>query len=256
MSDLQSLRTLIANIAPGNVDSLVDIFSYQGFNPEMVIKHFLAIKQSKSIGDGTFADDLKALICLGVISGNYTNKNREKRDEKGVIMADNLFTKYDLHVGSIGDKKKAVTLPRVLLTFPILTSKISLLCPEKNYSGPFDSSSLPHYMKNAVFPSLVPKNTKPKTAQMFMIAFCCYSCDQSYAINPSFKSKSPKEIYDIQYPFVEISFNSPEPSASARKEYFKTFTIEPSHFLPVITKYKDLVNPGFEIPTPAQVGTE
>jgi hypothetical protein len=249
MSDIQSLKTLIGNISPGDLSSLIDIFSYQGFSPEMVFKHLLGIKTAKSIGDGTFSDDIKSMVCLGVISGNYTNKNREKRDEKGVTLADGLFAKYDLHMGSLGEKKKAVTLPRILLSFPVLTSRISLLCPEKNFSGPFDSSTLPHAMKTVVFPSLIPKSLGAEVRKMMLIVYCCYSCDQTFAINQSTKSLSPKEVFNMQYPFVEISFNSSEPNESDRESYFKTLSVKAAAMNSVISKYKELINPSYQPPS-------
>lgn len=253
MSDLTAFKALIANITPGDLTAIITIFSYQGFNPEMVMKHLLEIKQSASISDQDFNTDLVALLCLGVISGNYTSKNQKKRDEKGTKMADDLYAKYKLKMGSIGADKKAVTLPRVLLTFPLLTSKVSLMCPEKNYPGPFNSSILPHSMKNPVFPALIPASAEKKTRDLLMLVFCCYTSDQSMAINDTMKTMPPADVFKKQMEYVEIGFKSPEPPQSDRDSYFRlvlkaTIAKGADDILKVAEKYKNIVDNSYVVP--------
>lgn len=253
MSDLIAFKNLIKTLVPSALDDLITIFSYQGFSPEMVMKHFLEIKTSKDITDNDFKKDLTALICLGVISGNYTSKNKEKRAEEGTKQADELFTRYNLHMGSLGTNKRAVTLPRVLLTFPTLTSDIALMCPEKNFSGPFGTSSLPHIMKTAVFPSLIPSNVDKPLKDYLLMLYCCYTCDQTRAINNSMKNAPDSEIYKKQYDYVEISHKSIEPSEGTRVDYYKKI-VQPAlksgkeGMKAVASKYIELVDPKYTIP--------
>jgi hypothetical protein len=253
MSDISAIKTLIGQFVPGDISSLISIFTYQGFNPEMVMKHFVSIKTKKSISDTQFQNDLLALLCLACISGNYTNKNKDKRDEKGTAKANELFQLYELKMGSVGNDKRSVTLPRVALTFPILTCRVGVLCPEKNFSGPFSSSSLPHVMKNSVFPSLLPTDLGTKTKSALLLAYCCYTCDQSKAINPDLKSASSNDLFHKQYSYVEISHGSPEPDNTSRKAFFKSDIqagIEAGWqgVITVLNTYKGLVDSNYALP--------
>jgi hypothetical protein len=253
MSDVNVIRALIQNISPGDVTNLIAIFSYQGFNPEMVMKHLSKVKLAKAISDDDFSADITALICLGCIAGNYTDKNKQKRDEKGTARADELFSRYELTMGSIGNNKRAITLPRVILTFPILTFKVMMLCPERNFTGPFSTSSLPQSMKNAVFPALIPTDIGPKSKKALLLAYCAYTSDQSKAINASMRSLPIDEVFRKQFEFVEIGHSSPEPSNDARKAQFKVIKKHLEDGWPaiveVLKKYQSLVDKSYEIPT-------
>lgn len=253
MADVSAIRALISDLSPGDITSLIAIFSYQGFNPEMVMKHLSEIKKTKAITDEKFKEDLVALICLGCIAGNYTGKNKDKRDEKGTAKADELFALYSLTMGSVGSNKRAVTLPRVLLTFPIMTHRVMMLCPERNFSGVFSTAQLPQTMKNAVFPSLIPSDFGPNSKTALLIAYCCYTCDQTKAINKDAKNKSAAELYEDQYAYVEIGHRSPEPPEADRKKEFLKIVIDIQANWPgivgVLEKYKTLVNKSYTIPT-------
>lgn len=257
MSDASAIRALIADLTPGDLTSLIAIFSYQGFNPEMVMKHLSEVKKSKAISDENFKKDMTALICLGCITGNYTGKNKDKRDEKGTAKADELFALYGLKMGSVGTDKRAITLPRILLTFPIMTHKVMMQCPERNFSGPFSSSQLPQVMKNAVFPALIPTDLKVSLKIALLNAYCGYTCDQTKAINEKVKGQSPQELFSTQYAYVDVGHKSPEPTDAERKKYFLGFRdalgANWAGVIVVLTKYKELVNQSYVIP--AQFGT-
>lgn len=221
MSDSNALRALVLSITPGDIADIIAIFAYQGFNPEMVFKHLAAIKAKKNITDDIFTQDITTLVCLGCIAGNYTAKNKDKRDEKGTAKADELFAKYELAMGSIGTNKRAVTLPRVLLTFPVLTHKINIVCPERNFPGPFQSSSLPQIMKSPVFPALIPSGFGTNSKTALLIAYCSYTCDQSKAINPDAKTATLVDIFNKQFGYVTIGHQSPEPAEPERQKLWK-----------------------------------
>jgi len=251
-TEITEFVSLVSGIGLDGLSSLVPLFMYQGFNPEMVLKHFLEIKKSKGILDGEFQSDMLTLICLGVMSGNYTSNNKNKIDDKGRDKADALFTKYQMKIGSVGQDKKAVTLPRVLATFPILTSNVAMsdTCPEKNYPGGFFASeNLPKALKTPVFPALIPAKAKDDIKKFLMIACCCYSADQSKAINPAHKAADAKTIYQEQWQYVEISHQSSQPTQSMREIHIKTMKLEYTDIVKVVEKYKSLVDPSYEIPT-------
>jgi len=253
MSDASAIRQLMSTLIPGDLSELITIFSYQGFNPEMVMQHLAQIKTENQISDQEFHKDMEVLLCLAAISGNYTPKNKEKRDEKGTAKADALFARYKLKTGSVGTEKKAVTLPRVVLTFPIGSSRVSLDCPEKNFVGPFTSTSLPHVMKTPVFPALIPSDFGEQSKRALLIAFCCYTCDQAKSINEELKKSDPAEVFRKQWEYVEIGHKSPEPQEKERKLYFSSSVVPLLEqgwpgIVEVLRQYKQKVNSRYDIP--------
>jgi hypothetical protein len=247
--ELNEFINLVNAIDLAGLDVLVSLFMYQGFNPEMVLKHLMEIKKSKSISDEEFRIDMLTLICLGVMSGNYTEKNKKKIDPAGKDKADNLFVKYKMKVGSVKDDRKAVTLPRLLATFPIMTSKVNMsdLCPEKNYPGPFNSSELPKALKTPVFPSLIPSKFNENVKTFLMTASCCYSADQSFAINEKTAGKGADVIFKEQWQYVDISYKSSQPSQTERENYMKGLKIDYDAIVKTLRKYQELVDKEFSI---------
>lgn len=207
---------LLSSVSADGMDEFVTLFAYEGFNPEMVHEHFAKIRETQGIGSDEFVNDMRALITLGAMKGNYTLRNAGKISEEGRRKADALYKKYKLKQGSLGSDKKAVTLPRILSAFPELTTRVVLKAPVRDFGT--QTGQLARIMKNPVFPSLVPKSMDGPAAQTLLYLYTVYSADQSIAIS---QVKDFGEAFAAQSQFVTIAFNSSVPAEATRKIMIK-----------------------------------
>lgn len=222
-------------MAIDDIGDFISMFMYQGFNPEMVHAHFAHIKHKKAISNEHFIADLRSLIIVGVMMGNYNDHNSGKIQESGKSAADALYVKYELHKGSVGTNKKAITLPRVLASFPIVTIRITLKCSSRNYNGVFSANALPHAMKTQVFPSVIPRTMRSDVLKVLLIASACYTTEQTITI--SNMKGEPKDIIKEQMKYTQVSFSSSVPSDRERETFFKTLHIPHSAVATVIEAY-------------------
>jgi hypothetical protein len=206
-----SVYDLVAGANSSGIDELFILFAYEGFNPEMVHEHFAKILTEKSITKDEYLKDLKALITLGAMKGNYTLRNAGKISDAGRAKADALYKKYNMKVGGLGTDRKAIILPRVLSAFPELTARIILKAPPRDFGT--QTGHYPKIMKNPVFPALVPKTLPGRCARALLYLYCVYSAHQSLAIS---QEKDYKAAFDAQMPFITIAFNSSVPPEKTR----------------------------------------
>lgn len=211
MSSGQMVYDLLSAASTEGLEEFVTIFAYEGFNPEMVHQHFANIMEKLGMGKDEFLGDMKALITLGAMKGNYTLRNAGKISDQGRKKADSLYKKYELKQGGLGGDKKAIILPRVLSAFPELTTKVIRRTPDRDFGT--NTSNFPRIMKNPVFPSLVPKSLPGPAAKTLLDLYTVYSADQSLAIS---QEKDFATAFSVQSQFVTIAFNSSVPVESVR----------------------------------------
>jgi len=234
MTSASSVYDLIASLDTSGVEEFSTLFAYEGFNPEMVHAHFAKIMTSKGISNQEFTDDMRALITLGAMKGNYTMRNSAKISEQGRSKADSLYKKYELKQGSLMGDKKAIILPRILSAFPELTTKVILKVPARDF-GP-KTAGLPKFMKNPVFPSLIPKAMNENAKHTLLWLYTIYSAEQSIVI-----AQEPKPdfatAYKTQKQFVNIAHNSTVPPEATRVSMFKGKLDE---IVQAVSSHKDL----------------
>jgi hypothetical protein len=195
---------------------------YQGFSPQLVHEHLQAVKQSKNISNTQFQSDMKMIILIGVIMGNYNDNNSNKITDQGKQSGDALMMKYELKKGGISQEKKVVNVPRVMAAFPIMTSKIALMVNPREYSGVYNSNLLPNFFKVSVSPSLIPRNL-PSEVRMFLLNMCnVYLAEQTMAIR---NMSNALEAYNFQWRYTEISHKSTEPSDDERTSHLLSFVL-------------------------------
>jgi len=240
MSTALSVYDLIATVDTTGVEEFSTLFAYEGFNPEMVHAHFAKIINDKGIGESEFVGDMRALITLGAMKGNYTMKNAGKISEAGRAKADSLYKKYQLKQGSLGGDKKAIILPRVLSAFPELTTKVIMKVPPRDFGS--KTTKLPKFIKNPVFPSLVPKSLNRDSARVLLWLYTVYSAEQSLVISGE---KDFAAAFTSQKQFVDIAFNSSIPSEETRIRMFRT---QVDALVQAVSDHKDLSDG--EVPSP------
>lgn len=234
MSSASRTYKLISVADSTGVEAYTLLFAYAGFNPEMVHAHFDKILNDKGIGEAEFIDDMRALITLGALKGNYTLRNAGKISDEGRERADAMYKKYEMKQGSLSGDKKAIILPRVLSAYPELTTKVIMKTPPRDFG--LRTSKLPNFMKNPVFASLIPKKLESNARQTLLWLYTVYSADQSLVISAE---KDFNIAYGVQSQFVTIAFNSSVPSEEMRTSIFKAALEE---IVLAVNNHKDLTD--------------
>jgi len=247
MADSIQVQSLVNKIDVDDLAAFTALFMYQGFSPEMVFAHFAKILKEKGIENEEFQTDVKTLLVMGVIMGNYNSNNSSKISDEGKVKGDTLMAKYELKMGGIGKDRKKVNLPRIMAAFPIITTKISLGCPPRNYGGAFGADGLSAVMKTSVFPSLIPSTLPKSITSALLVAANAYATEQTMAIS---KQKDVKATYAAQLKFTEISYHSSVPSVKDRKSYIKTVEISHGALSTVISTASEIL--GAKVPMPTK----
>lgn len=233
MSDSETIYRLVAEIGVGDVESIASAFLYQGFSPELVLKHLAKIKESKGISSSQFSIDIKTLVTIGVVMGNYNEHNSARISDDGKIQGDALIAKYELKKGSIGNEKKAVTIPRIVATFPIFAVKIMQVIGTKTYNNYFGCSSLPPFMRTGVFPSLIPSTVDTAVRNILMLVCACFTTEQSMVIS----KQNAKTAMETQKKFAIVSYQSSVPKDDERQRFFSTLRFNYDVLARVVDKY-------------------
>jgi len=223
---------MVSSADTQGMEEFTTLFAYEGFNPEMVHRHFAKIMTDKAIGESEFLRDMRALITLGALKGNYTMRNAGKISEAGRAKADELYRKYNMKQGSLGGDKKAIILPRVLSAFPELTTKVIVKAPPRDFGT--TTTKLPNFIKNPVFPSLIPKSLAGPSVATLLWLYTVYSAEQSLAIS---QEKVFKNAFSAQRQFVTIAFNSSVPPETTRIKMFKASI---DQIVQAVSDYKNL----------------
>ncbi|QVL22809.1 nucleocapsid, partial [Wardell virus] len=234
MATALSGYTMISSADTTGVEEFSTLFAYEGFNPEMIHEHFAKVITEKGIGESEFVADMRALITLGAMKGNYTMKNAGKISEAGRTKADGLYKKYNMKQGSLGGDKKAIILPRVLSAFPELTTKVILRTPPRDFGT--KTTRLPKFIKNPVFPSLIPKSANGDVVKTLLWLYTVYSAEQSLVIS---QEKNFDAAFSAQKQFVTIAFNSTVPDEVTRIRMCKAALDE---IVQAVSDFKDLTD--------------
>jgi len=219
MSDTVVAQRLIEDMDVQSIDDFASFFMYQGFSPQLVFDHLAKIKREKSIGEDEFKLDVKAIIVMGVIMGNYNDHNSNRISTDGKAKGDQLIEKYKLKKGRIGKDRKDVNVPRILAAFPIVSSKVAMCAAVRQYGDEFSTSYLPKCLKAPVFPALVPRQIEIDVRSALLVLSNAYSSEQTIAISPI---KDPLEAYNKQKNYTRISNSSSVPPEDKRIAYIKT----------------------------------
>lgn len=211
------LATSSLKIVEDDISSFIALFAYAGFNPEMVHDHFSRIRKEKDISMDDFLLDLKTIVVLGAMKGNYTTKNSGKISKEGKTKADDLYAKYQMKKGEVGADRRSITLPRVLSAFPEVTARIVLRCPDKNFGT--RTTGLSKLIKSPVFAAIVPNSMDTKVKTYLLNLYNIYSAEQTLAIS---KVTTFDEALEKQRQYTEIAHNSVVPSETMRIAIFKS----------------------------------
>jgi len=190
------------------IEETIDLFAFDGFDPEVVYKHFIIVKTELKCKMVELKADLVTLLTIGHLKGNINQNNIKGLSKEAKHVFKNLVSRWALAL-KVEDKKLDVTIPRIVLAFPREVTMIAKK-HKKEYAGPFHSSQLPWYMKTSVFPSLVPAGIN--SHMHFLVAGTLYACDQSMALRKDklvvMTSDQRMDLFSRQLAFTMTAFNS------------------------------------------------
>jgi hypothetical protein len=202
------------------IDSLEKLFVYQGFSAETVLKHFADIMKEKNIDQSVFQSDLKNLLVMSIMLGNVVDPNNVRVSPEGKVRIREIMEKYKISYGSVSKDNNAVSLPRIMATFPIQASRVQMnLSTVKDFGFSLGTADLPKCMKISIFPSLIPQSIPEKMKKAILFLANAYSTELSLAIG---KNKDLDEVFQNQMKFTKIGFESSHPSEKFRSLHLKT----------------------------------
>lgn len=248
MSNIDVVTSLVKEMDVGDVSAFTALFMYQGFNPEMVFAHLAKVKESKNLSNETFLTDIKTLMVIGAVMGNYNETNSKKISEEGKTKGDSLMVKYELKKGKIGMDKRAVNIPRIMAAFPVISTRITIKCSPRNYGGAFGADQLPNCMKTSVFPSLIPRNLPSLISKSLLLASCCYTSEQTMTITRGKEGADPALIFQEQIKYTDVSFKSSVPSSNERAAAMKEFEFKYEGLIAVLKKYTEITKDAISVP--------
>jgi len=203
------------------IEEAINLFAYDGFDPEVVYKHFIIMKAELKCKMVELKNDLLLLLTVGHMKGNINGSNIRGLNSGARFAFKKLVERWALAL-KVDDKKYDITLPRIILAFPREVTYIAKR-HTKNYAGPFHSSQLPWYIKTSVFPSLVPAGIS--THLYFLVAATLYSCDQTLALRKdkttAMTAEDRSALFNKQFGYTMIAFNSTVVSEEKRIAFCK-----------------------------------
>lgn len=250
MSDSQLITSVVGSIDVGDVSNLTAMFLYNGYSPELVFRHLAKIrKDDPKITDADFRQDMKTLVVMGVVMGNYSEKSSKGISDAGKAMGDALFKKYSLKVGGVQGDKKAITLPRLMSAFPIVTSKFIDKIGGKTYSNAFSCGDLPNVLRSAVLPAIIPKSLPSSVRSTLMLIATCYSAEQTMTITGNTDAMAS---YEIQKKYSDLAHRGPVPSETERSAYIGSLVLEYEALKKVVDAFVAVSKKPFVIATKAE----
>jgi len=279
----KTLITSVENISTDDIDKFVSkieavqgtditnllasLFDFQGFDPIQIIKRLIAVNQyyraktgNTTESEETLKQDIMMMIAANVMMGNLQLKSIGRRSEKGRMALEYLVTKYKMKMGSTGAgmPSTVLTFPRVANSFPVLTCRTANSLPGKTLSmSPFSSKDIPKFMRVSAFASFCHESLEERTRAFLLRVVCAYSCDQSVTVHEGEKKKDkakykdstylPEDAWAQQWPFAEVSSNSPVPGLAMKRAMMVEFKVaEIFHLLePVFKKVGEVLHDTF-----------
>ncbi|QVU28734.1 nucleocapsid protein [Yunnan Paris negative-stranded virus] len=245
-ADISAMWTTIDEADVMSLDQeALKIFEYQGFNPKLILLSLMKAKKKNKISDDIFKSDVLTLCAISIIKGSINSNNIKKISEQGQQEISRLESVYGIKRGS-GRKEKpeVITVSRIGATFP--GKIIQLICAGKvqgrSFPGPFNSSSLPNFMRHQAFAAVIPRTLSEKTRNFLLTLVIAFSVDQSIQINPNKKEKQdPVTLFGLQSNFINVTHNGVYPPEHTKVQIFKTLLFNYDELMPTARKVSSIM---------------
>lgn len=262
------ITALIAKIDTTTQDAIdpalfIDL-AYQGFDPLTLRLGLLAICNAHRETVEDLKNDIMWMIAIVIYMGNVQAKSLSRRNVRGRSIVNALIKKYSVKIGTIntGATALTVTFPRIVATFPALSTRMANKLPVKTYpKGPFKTFNLPGFITISSFASLLDDSLQSRTKAFLLKVVVAYSCDFSITVSEGEARKarrgkgvevlSPVEANAQQLPYLEAATNSPVPSMKMKQTLLTEFSVTSHYdtFKSVVDNYNTLIGETSGVPT-------
>jgi len=208
----------------GVIEEYISRYDFMGFQQDTYIKSLILKRSKKKIAKDEFEIDLVKMIVMFLKIGNPNDNNMGRRSQEAKDDWQQLKSRYNIVTNASGQDSRVVTIPRTASSFPILTMRVAERVGVRDFPGPFNSRSLPWYLKVSVFPACVPHDMSEGTRNLLLAAAAAFSAEQSLAF-PRSRGTPANSILIDQFKFILISYNSKYPSEESRSWYLNTLPI-------------------------------
>lgn len=192
-------------------------FAYEGFDPVDVIRVLYAKATAQSVNDHDFIIDMSTIVTIGLMRGTLSSKSIQRTSRAGQQRITSLKARYGLAEKVTRENARAITVPRVVNSFPHLASRInSAHSLGRGFSGPMNSQDLPPAMMHVAFGSLIPKGLETVTPLM-SDAYMAFAIDMNVVVNRKHTDQqSIVAMYNQQTTYFQAAINSPLYSSTER----------------------------------------
>ncbi|AII01809.1 N protein [Blacklegged tick phlebovirus 2] len=174
------------------VAELKAAYEFQGFDARLVARQMKeagvsALHKAEGSVAGGFMDRL-TLVVIGLMRGANLDKVRKGMKEANRANFDVLVKHYGIQSKPVDSK--AITLPRVIATFPGMAMdvlKVAELGPVRHADMTAMVKDFPREMMFSAFPSLIPRDAEGVTEPL-LSAYLLYQHHVSMVINPDYKT--------------------------------------------------------------------
>jgi len=209
------------------------IYEYQGFDPLMLVKKFLAIGTYYKMKPDAIINDIMHIIAINLYMGNLSGAGKlERRSQEGKDKISELVSAYSMKLGSTGTglKPDTITVPRTSAAFPILSTRMATILPTTQTIGmPFKTENIPRCMRVGAFASFLSHNINSPTRDFLMKAVMAYTCDQSVVFSIDKKTRKPTlkpvEAHARQITYIQAAMSSSVPAEWEKGAMLQEFKI-------------------------------
>lgn len=193
---------------PEDISKVLDLLSYEGFDPVMVQRHILFLAKEKSTEWVELYEDILCMLCVQHVKGNLNAKNFKSLRGEAKNFVQSLIEKYRISL-KIEDKKYTVTFPRIAAAFPLQAAQIAAVSG-RDFGGLNGSQSLPDCMKCTTFSALIPAGKD--STQLLLFAANAFATDMSLTVTQQDFGKMTtaqlEKSWADQFKYTEIVFRS------------------------------------------------
>jgi len=229
---LDIVKQLILRVDVATTVIKPEDFSFEGFDPMDVIKSLYDKASAQNIGDEEFMVDICTIISIGLMRGTLSAKSIGRTSKEGQQRITKIKAIYGIAEKISKDSPKAITVPRVVNSFPYLASRVNAFHNlGRGFNGPLQSSSLHSAMQHVAFGSLIPLGLV--NSALISDAYMCFAIDMNIVINRvDVRDDTITNIYKNQQTYFQAALGSPLYSRQERIENFNALglTTEASYY--------------------------
>lgn len=207
---INNIKNLISGLDVSVAVTSPQDFAYEGFDPLDIIKTLHTKAQAQRLSDQDFISDMAVIVTIGLMRGTLSSKSINKTSRAGQTRIQQLRSRYGLVEKVSKDNARAITVPRVVNSFPFLASRINKeLSLSRGFSGPFESRNLPLPMQHVAFASQIPYGLADTTS-LLADAYMGFSLDMSVTVNRhQVDVGTLTNLYTQQNTYFQAAMNSP-----------------------------------------------